>query len=457
MTAKPLPTRTLASYGQVALPLVIADLPFTIYLTAFLGGDIGIPIQTLAWVLLAARFADFLIDPTIGILSDKAIGIPFGRRKAFILFGIPIKMLAIYMVMFAEPGASWHYVLVWIVVLYLGWTMIQIPFGALGAELSNDYLQRTRITGWRAFFTFIGTLVATLAPFITGGGAGTAEGLSPVMQGLGLWSIVMFPISALLIALFVPEPAVRDTGTGVGWRKGIKVAASNGAFMRILGATMVGRIGGTINATVMPWFFVFGVGLGAQSGYPIIVYLIMAVVGVPIWVRLGDYISKHRAMCIASMSSVIFFGLLFFVPHGDTLTACIIMALAGLGGSAALTLGTSLAADVLDLDELRSRRSRAGLLLAFWEMGGKLSTALGGFLALMLLANVGFDPKSASNSPEALWGLMLTYVVVPWPFYFVSILLLWNFPIDKERHARIRRLVERRALRMHAAIPQAAE
>lgn len=457
MTAKRVSTLTLASYGQVALPLVVADLPFAIYLTAYYGTEIGIPLQTLSWVLVAARLMDFLIDPTIGILSDKAVGLPFGRRKAFILLGIPIKMLAIYMVMFAEPGASWSYALLWIVVLYLGWTMIQIPYGAMGAELSNDYLQRNRITGWRAFFTFAGTLVATLAPLFTGGGVGTAEGLTPVMQGIGLWSIVMFPISALLVGLFVPEPPVRDTGAGVSWVKGLQVAASNGAFMRVLGAVVVGRIGGAINAAVMPWFFVWGLGLGAASGLPIIVYLIMAVVGVPIWVRVGDYVSKHRAMCIASMSSVVFFGLLFFVPPGNTLLACVVMALAGLGGSASVTLGASIAADVLDLDELRSRRSRAGLLLAFWEMGGKLATALGGFLALQILAAYAFDPRSTTNAPDAIWGLMLTYVVVPWPFYFASILLLWNFPITKERHARIRRLVERRALRMQGLAAQPAE
>jgi GPH family glycoside/pentoside/hexuronide:cation symporter len=243
----------------------------------------------------------------------------------------------------------------------------------------------------------------------------------------------------------------------VNWIKGLKVAASNGAFMRVLGATVIGRVGASINAAVMPWFFVYGLGLGAQSGYPIIIYLMAAVFGVPLWVRVGDYISKHRAMCVASMSSVVFFGLLYFVPQGDWVTASIIMALAGLGGSAAATLGTSIAADVLDLDELRSRRSRAGLLLAFWEMGGKLATAFGGFLALQILASFSFDARAATNSPDAVWGLMMTYVVVPWPFYFGSILLLWNFPITKERHARIRRLVERRALRMQAAVPQAAE
>ncbi|MCC6920662.1 MAG: MFS transporter [Alphaproteobacteria bacterium] len=456
MTKKP-SSFSLASYGQIALPLAIADLPIVIYLTPFFGGDIGVNIQVLAWILLGARLADVLIDPCIGILSDRSVNAPIGRRKLFILLGIPVKMLGIYMIMFAEPGVSWAYVLLWIVVFYLGLTMITIPYGALGAELSNDYLQRTRITGWRALFTFAGILIATIAPILTGGGAGTPEGLTPVMQGLGLWSLIAFPVSAFLIGFFVPEPPVRDSGTGVDWFKGLKVAASNGAFMRILGATVVGRIGAAINAAATVWFFLFAMGLGPASGLPVIVYLLTAVLGVPIWVIVGDRISKHRAMCFASMSSVVTFGALIFAPKGDLFLSCFIMALAGLGGSAAATLGQSIAADVLDLDELRSRQSRAGLLLAFWAMGGKLADAVGGFLALMILASFGFSPQTMANAPDAVWGLTLTYIVMPWPFYFLSILLLWNFPITRERQARIRRLVERRALRIQAAMPSPAQ
>lgn len=445
---QPIKKSVLASYGQVALPLAIADLPLAIYLTAFYGSDIGVPLTELAFVLLIARLLDFLIDPTIGILSDKSVNIPVGRRKAWILMGIPLKMLGTYMVFFAEPGAGAGYLLLWIVVLYLGWTAIQIPYAALGAELSSDYFQRTRITGWRALFSFAGIFIATIAPLITGGGTGTPEGLTPVMQGMGLWALIMFPVTGALLALFVPEPPVRDHGKhDTSWLKGMKVAASNGAFMRILGATMLGRVGAVISTTVMPWFFLYAMGLGANSTLPIIVYLLAAVFGVPIWVKLGDKISKHRALVLAAISSIVCFGILVFIPKGALIPCCIVMLLAGFGGSASATLGQAITADVIDLDELRSRQQRAGLLLAFWAMGGKLSDALGGFVALMILAYIGFDAKSTTNSAEAVSGLTLVYVVMPWPFLMASTFLLWNFPLTAERHARIRSLVERRAAR----------
>lgn len=446
--------RTLAAYGQLALPLAIADLPLVVYLTAFYGGDLGVPLQTMAVILLMARLLDVVIDPMIGIFSDRSHNWFFGRRKSWVLLGIPLKMVGIYFIFFATPGVGGAYMLGWLIVLYLGWTMIQTPYGAWGAELSGDYHERTRITGWRTLFGFIGILIASLAPLITGGGAGTAEGLTPVMHGLGLWAILAFPISAALIGFFVPEPPHRDAGQ-ITWWQGIKAAVGNGPYMRILASTVIGRIGGAINTTVVIWFFLFVKGLGMNSQLPVLVFLIFSVIGVPLWVILGDRFTKHSALIFAVVCSVFAFAILLLVPPGNLFLCCLVMGLSGLGGGAAGTLGLSIAADVLDLDELRTRKSRAGLLVAFWNMGGKLADAVGGFLALMAISAFGFNPTSPSNGPDAIWGLTLTYIIVPWPFYLGSVLLLWRFPIDRAKQARIRKLIERRHAR--AAATPAAE
>ena len=446
LAASRLKPRTLAAYGQIALPLAIADLPLVIYLTAFYA-DLGVGLQAMAWVLLIARLADFLIDPAIGMASDRSGAWSIGRRKGWVMLGVPVMMLGTYMLFFAVQGVSPGYMLGWLVVFYLGWTMVQIPYGAWGAEISGDYHERTRVTGWRTFFAFIGILIATLAPVITGGGQGQPDGQTPVMNGLGLWVIVLLPLSALLIWRFVPDTRPRHAGAELSWLAGMKLAAKNGPFMRILIATTIGRIGAAINSTVIIWFFFFALGLGASAGLPVLVYLLAAVFGVPVWVALGNRFSKHNALIVAVLSSLAAFVFLLIVPQGDVGLACIIMILAGLGGGAAATLGLSIAGDVIDLDELRARRSRAGLLVAFWNMGSKFADAIGGFLALMILSYFGFDAKSLTNTPDAIWGLTLTYILVPWPFFLASIVLLWKFPITRERQTRIRRLIERRAAR----------
>ena len=65
--------RSLAAYGQIALPLSTADLPLVIYLTTFYGTDLGVSLQDLAWVLLVARLSDVVIDPLIALASARSI------------------------------------------------------------------------------------------------------------------------------------------------------------------------------------------------------------------------------------------------------------------------------------------------------------------------------------------------------------------------------------------------
>ncbi len=448
--------RTLASFGQLALPLAIADLPLSIYLSAYYGGDIGVPLAAMSWVLLVARLADVVVDPLIGVFSDRSAHWPLGRRKSWLLMGIPVLMLGIYMVFFATRGAGAFYMLTWVFCFYLGWTLITIPYGAWGAELSPDYHERNRITGWRTLFGFAGIFLASIAPIFLGGGAGTAQGLTPIMHGLGLWAIIALPFAAVLIWRFVPEPRVLPTEKKVTFTAAFKAAASNGPFMRILLATVVGAIGSNINTTVVAWYFVFAAGLGAKGGLPVLVYLLAALLSVPLWVALGYKYDKHKVLIWASLVSVAIFGCLFFVPRGDLMLACLVMGLAGIGGSASGTLSPSISADAIDLDALRSGEQRAGILVAFWAMGGKFATAIGGFIALQILAWYGFNAQAETNSEDAIWGLQLTYILVPWVFYFISIVLLWNFPITHKVQVRMRRLIDRKAAR-RAAREEAAQ
>ncbi|NWH07210.1 MAG: MFS transporter [Alphaproteobacteria bacterium] len=446
------PARTYAAYGQLALPLAIADLPIDIYLTTFYGTDIGVSLAAMAWVILIARLSDVVTDPLIGILSDRSSHWRWGRRKSWVLLGIPVKMLGIYFIFFAEPGqADAGYLLLWLMVLYLGWTMVTIPYGAWGAELSGYYHERSRITGWRTAFAFIGIFIASIAPLITGGGAGTKEGLVPVMQGIGLWAMIIFPLSAIVLMRFVPEPPVLSMTAGLTWAQGLRIAWHNGPFMRIWTASTIGRIGTAINQTVVLWFFGHAMALGEAAGLPLLSYLLAAILGAPIWVILGGRISKHRALVVAVVISIVIFASLLLVPKGDLFLSCLVLFLAGLGGSASATLGQSIAADVIDLDEMRARTSRAGLLIAIWGMGQKGGAAFGYFIALMILAYSGFDAHSTANSETALQGLTITYIIVPWFFYAASIVLFWNFPLTAERQARIRAIVERRAAKAQAA------
>jgi Na+/melibiose symporter-like transporter len=440
---------TILALGQFAFPLAVAYLPLNLYLTRFYAGDLRIDIATVGAVIVIARLFDFVVDPIIGALADR-FGHRWGRRRAWTLLAVPILMAGVAATFMPPEGAGPAYLLVSLFVVYLGWTMGTIAFGAWGAELSGDYAERTRITGVRQMFALLGILIASIAPLFTGGGAGSASGFAPLMHGLAWIAIVLTPLSALALMAFVPEPEAVAKGM-VSWRKGALVVMRNGPFMRVLASNLLGSIGGAANVAVVIWFFEKALDLGPLAGVPLIIWLAASIVGAPFWIWLGHRIAKHNALIVAALSGAVVFAVLAFVPPGMFWLTNFIMVLSGLCGSASATLGASIAADVIDLDAMRSREARAGLLLAFWGMAQKMADAIGVGLALAILSEFGFNPNGA-NDASAILGLKLAYIAMPIAFSMLSIAFLWRFPITPLRQRRIRRVLERRAARKAALV-----
>lgn len=439
-----MPTATVVALGQFALPLAVAYLPLNLYLTRYYGGDLKLDIATVGLVLVLARLFDFAVDPLIGACADR-FGHAHGRRKLWTLIAVPITMAGVYLTFMPPPGVGPVYLLLSLLIVYFGWTMGTIAYGAWGAEISGDYAERTRITGVRQMFALLGILVASLAPLYTGGGPGSPNGFTPLMSALAWIALALMPVSALILVAFVPEPksVSRDI---VSWRKGIRIAAGNGPFLRLLASNFLGSIGAAANVAVVIWFFERALDLGPLSGIPLVIWLTASIAGAPLWIWVGHKIAKHNALILASIIGMVVFAALFFMPKGQFMLTNLVMILSGLTGSASATLGASIAADVIDLDALRSREARAGLLLAFWGMAQKGADAIGLGLAILILWLFGFNPNGA-NDDTAVLGLKLAYIAMPIAFSILSISFLWRFPITPERQRRIRALLERRAAR----------
>ena len=116
-------------------------------------------------VLMIARFSDVITDPIIGSRSDKT-RTRIGRRKPWLILGVPMMMLATYLLFVPPNNPSIWYFLLCVVFIYLASTVISIPYSAWGAELSGNYNERSRITALREQFTLAGYLIAVSIPMI---------------------------------------------------------------------------------------------------------------------------------------------------------------------------------------------------------------------------------------------------------------------------------------------------
>jgi len=441
---------TILGFGQLAVPLAFAGLPIAVFVSKFYAEDLEINIETVGFILLVARLADFIVDPIIGYASDRTTW-SMGRRRTWVLLGAPVFALGIWMLFLPPTTADATYLLIWIAVFYLGWTMITIPYGAWGAELSGDYNERSRITGIREIFTLVGLAIAGAIPVIIGTGvdAGHPNGAGywQAMEVLGITIIALTPIGVAIMFWTTPEPSYSSTEHVSVW-KGAKAAMVNLPFVRLFGATLFVRIASRAAEVLFLFYMVDAVGLTKEQGNHFLPALIIsAIVVAPLWIWLGGVITKHKALSLAMLLAVAVFMVLPLFRESGYWPNIILFAVIGAAFSAPYTLGQSIAADVVDFDSLKTNEPRAGLIISFFGLAIKGGDALGAGFALMLVGWLGFEAGAAAKTPEAISALASVFSLLPITFYVMAVALIWTFPITPEVQRRVRRLVEKRMLR----------
>jgi len=442
--ARPLRRTQLALFGLPEFAVYLAVIPMSLYLPFFYSRDLGLDITTIGLLLMVARISDVVTDPLIGALSDRTGG-RFGRRKPWMAAGVPIMMVSAYQ-LFAPSGEVSHaYLFIWSVLLWFGWTMINIPYYAWGAELSDDFHERTRITGWRQFFGYSGNISVLLVPvaaaqlFGYGGVAsealvligGMALVLLPLLIGLTLWRLperVMIPSA--------PQPILRN----------LRIMAGNGSFLVLfLGFTLM-SLGTTMIGTLFMLFTTFAMDLERHAQPILLAYFAVNILGLPFWVWLSQRIGKREAWMSGTLVMALATPAYLLLEPGDLVPFVLITAVIGFAGGNFLALSMSMKADVIELAARRSRDNIAGAYMAAWSLGSKTTQALAVGISLPLLGLFGFDPRS-DNSPAEIDALRYTIALLPPLLYLIAIAVIVRYPISRTRLERLRSAYQRREAR----------
>ena len=147
------------TYGILAIPIAFLGLPLYIYLPNFYVNEVGMNVAVVGAVLFIARLLDMLADPFIGRLSDTRI-----KRKNMILIGSVLILIGFYFLTHPTSNSSIMYLLVFSVLTYIGFSLVNIPYLALNAQLGKDYYDNTRLSFSREICTILGILTALLLP-----------------------------------------------------------------------------------------------------------------------------------------------------------------------------------------------------------------------------------------------------------------------------------------------------
>lgn len=435
----------IAAYAAPAFATQFINAPFANILPGMYAKYWGLDMGSIAVALLAARIFDAVTDPLVGTLSDRT-HTRFGSRKPWMMAGVVITALSAWFVYVPPQAPSLAHLIIWSMLFYLGWTMIEIPHTAWGAELTDDYATRSRVFLLKTLAAVGGTLCMVLVPLLP---IFESKEMTPdVMRAIALLFVAGAPFCIGWAVFFapvgMPAPVNEKRPDILAF---VRTIASNLLFLRFVAAFLVNGFASGMNGVMQYIYLDSYLKLGASVSYALGAGIILALAGLPIWYVLMQKLGKHKAWSLSlALAGTSVLMPIFLTPGEDALVPYMMMvSILALCSGAGLVAPYSVLADIVDYDRLRTGMNRTGAYFALFLLFVKANVALGGAAAFALLGVVGYNAAQADNTSVAVWGLKAAFAIIPAALFLVSSAVLWSFPLDARRHAIIRRRLDKRA------------
>ena len=459
------PTR---SAHYVSLPKKIAwglgglsnDMVNALWVLAMPIFSLGLGVKA-TWIGIALalpRVWDAISDPLMGHISDNTRS-RWGRRRPYILFGgigLGLTFALLWM-----PSASWSEtgLLTWFIVLSLLFftflTMWNIPWMALGLDLTPDVKERNSVQAIRSWFAngaaFIIPAIMPLAFFF--GKGDEVVGVRTVGIGVG----IVMTLTAIMAAFFCKESHITaSSAPKVPFLESAKHHLNPHHFIWLCsftalfcgGMLMVGNMGYYINV-----FYVYGelpVQAAKEAAAKVMFWggiagAITNLAAVPLIAWFASRFGKKPTLLGGILLIVV--GQLvkwyFYIPENPYLQVWLsIIIYPGL--ILVWTIIPSMYADICDLDELKTGTRREGMYSATsaWllKVGVTLAMALSGWLINV----AGIVDSADLQSPQAVSNIRILFTLLPSIFTLVGGFFVLRYPLTEVSAEQVKQQLNER-------------
>ena len=443
----------LFAFGAPAVGAGYMYLLLALYVMKFSTDVLLIAPAIMGLIFSVSRIWDAISDPLVGYLSDRTTT-SLGRRRTWILFSFVPIAIGFYAV-FAPPFSLSGDALSWwmaasIIGFYSAMTIFFVPHMALGAELSNDYHERSRLFGLRhAFYTVgsilsLGTMMLLLNEEFREGGDVRA-----MAEEYALYAIIAMSVLVLYAVVNLRERPEFQGRLNSSPTSAFRDVWQNPHARLLVIVTFIENVGSSAIAVLTLYVTQYVVGAPLSAPFIILAYMLPSTASVPMWLPLSRRFGKIRVWMVGMALYGLAFGGMFFLPFMETvdarLTLIIVMAaFAGLAAGCGGTIGPSVQGDVIDYDEYKTGERKEGSYFAVWNFTYK--SALGVMLLLtgFVLEASGFVP----NQPQTMTvqiAMVSLYGALPLLCYAIGVVLFSRFKLTEQEYSVIRAELDRRA------------
>ena len=445
-TLERLPRTTVFAYGLPGIGAGYMYLLIGLYVMKFSTDVLLISPLVMGLIFSASRIWDAVSDPLVGYLSDRTRS-RFGRRRTWMAASV-IPIAGAFVMIFAPPTAlSDTGLVIWMAVAIIGWysmmTAFFVPHLSLGAELSTNYHERSRLFGYRHGFYTVGSILCLVTMQLLIGAE--AEGPAAARARALELSVPACVVMGAMILFAVTRLKERPEFQGRVSDKPLKAFADvwrNEHARLLIVVTLIENIGSAAIGVLTLYVAQYVVGAPAMAPLVILAYMVPSAASVPLWIPLSRRLGKIRLWMFSMLLTGFSFGGMFALAFIDMDLRLglmfILAAFAGLAAGCGGTIGPSVQGDVIDYDEHRTGERKEGSYFAAWNFVYK--SAFGIMLALtgFVLDLSGFVPNQPQTMTTQVWMVGL-YGAFPLVCYSIGAALFSRFKLDEAAYREIRK------------------
>jgi GPH family glycoside/pentoside/hexuronide:cation symporter len=403
-------------YGAGNLAFGVVFQIISTYMVFYSTVILNIPGSIIGLAISISVIWDAVSDPIMGHISDHTGFRKFGRRHFYILSGSIAIAVSNFFLWDIDPKLPtlWKtFIIIVLLLLVKTFTTIySVPHTALGAELSDDYNERSSIQGIRTIFFILGLFSANVmgmslffrpTPEFAQGQLNPAAyrniGITASAAALLFGLFCYFTTKKYIPCLPKMDKGVDKTRSGMkGLMQDVICAMANADYRYVVLGYLFTNISsaliGAIGMHVFTYTFHFG-----NYGIAIIFGVLFgtSMLSQPVWVKISTLLDK-RPTVLAGLASSLLSGLYFLVLvlFRDSVMGSVpffipFSVLAGFGMGGLFSLPLSMIADTIDVDELATGYRKEGTFYGCMTLCYKLSQSVAIFILGVFLDLIRFD------------------------------------------------------------------
>ena len=450
---KKVPLGTTIAYGMPGLGAGYMYLLMSLYVMKFSTDVLLIAPAVMGIIFSISRIWDAISDPIAGYLSDRTT-FKFGRRRTWMLLSfVPISFgfLAVFSPPESMQGQSLDlWMMIAILSFYSAITLFNVPHMALGAELSEDYHERTRLFGVRHIGFTLGSILSLVSMSLLISEENNPTGdVRELASNLAFFAVAVMSLMIFFSVSRLKEDPKFQNRVNKNPFKAFRDVWVNPHAKILIIVLFIENLGGAVIGVLTLYVTQYIVEAPAWAPIIIFAYMLPSALSVPLWIPLSRRFGKIRLWVFSLALTGISFGGIFIIPFLDSVTDRLIVMFLGaiLGGMASGcggAIGPSVKGDVIDYDEYLTGERKEGSYFAALNFVYKSATGIMLLVTGFVLQFSGFIPNQPQTM-EVKIALISLYGLVPLVFYSLGAYLLYKkFKFGEKEHAAIKQQIQER-------------